>query len=42
MVIRNSYCIKELQLMTYRTSLNKKCYNSEDPVVVDFDDESLF
>ena len=30
---------KNLQLMAYETSLNKKCYNSEDSIVVDFDDD---
>ena len=29
---------KNLQLMAYKTSLNKKYYNSEDFIVVDFDD----
>ena len=33
---------KDLQLMAYRTSLNKKYYNSEDLTVVDFDDEYLY
>ena len=30
---------KKLHVMAYRTSLNKKYYNSEDFIVVDFDDE---
>ena len=41
MVIRNSYCI-QIQLMAYRTSLNNKYYNSEDFIVVDFDDEYFY
>ena len=32
---------KELQLMAYRSSLNKNYYNSEDSTAVDFDDEYL-
>ena len=33
---------KKLQLIAYRTNLNKKCYNSKDFVVVDFDDEYFY
>ena len=33
---------KNLQLMAYGTSLNKKYYNSEDFLVVHFGDEYLF
>ncbi len=33
---------KNLQLIAYRTSLNKKYYNSEDFIAADFDDEYLF
>ena len=30
---------KDLQLMAYRTGLNKTCYNGEDFTVADFDDD---
>ena len=33
---------KNLHLMAYRTSLNKKHYNSEDFIVVDFDDDYIY
>ena len=33
---------KNLQLMAYTSSLNKKYYNSEDFIVVDFDDDYLY
>ena len=33
---------KNLQLMAYRTSLNKNCYNSQDFIVVDFHDEYFY
>ena len=33
---------KELHLMAYITSLNKKYHNSEDFIVVDFDDEHVY
>ena len=33
---------KNLQLMAYTTSLNKKYYNSEDFIVVDFDDDYFY
>ena len=33
---------KNLQLMAYKTSLNKKDYNSEDFIAVDFDDDYFY
>ena len=33
---------KNLQLMAYTSSLNKKCYNSEDFAAVDFDDDYFY
>ena len=33
---------KNLQLMAYTSSLNKKYYNSEDFIVVDFDDDYFY
>ena len=33
---------KNIQLMSYRTSLNNKYYNSGDCAVVDFDDEHFY